>query len=139
MRFATELAERAKTEDFEPLIDDYHEPSLPDSATVPQRQVAQFLAPAYVAALTGREPGEIVGPIQFTYQGQELFAIIRIVELREAGEFSYEDLEPQIRASLMAQKREAGAPGGASGEDLRRNQGTEAIAPCPAPAPRFES
>ena len=104
--FATELAERAKTEDFEPLIDDYHEPSLPDSATVPQRQVAQFLAPAYVAALTGREPGEIVGPIQFTYQGQELFAIIRIVELREAGEFSYEDLEPQIRASLMAQKRE---------------------------------
>lgn len=104
--FAAELAERAQTEDFESLIDDYHEPSLPDSATVPQRQIAQYLAPAYIAALTGREPGEIVGPIQFTFQGEELFAIIRIERLRDAGEFSYEDLEPQIRASLMAQKRE---------------------------------
>ncbi len=104
--FAAEVAERAKTEDFDALIDEYHEPSLPDSATVPRRQIAQFLAPAYVAALTGREVGEIVGPVQFTHQGQELFAIIRIVELREAGEFSFEDLEPQIRASLTAQKRE---------------------------------
>lgn len=105
--FAGELAERAKAEeDFESLIDEYHESSLPDSATVPQRQIAQYLAPAYIGALTGREPGEIVGPIQFTFQGEELFAIIRIEQLREAGEFSYEDLEPQIRASLMASKRE---------------------------------
>lgn len=104
--FAAEVAEEAKTGDFDALIDEYHEPSLPDSATVPQRQIAQFLAPAYVAALTGHEAGEIVGPVQFPYQGQELFAVIRIVELREAGEFSFEDLEPQIRASLMAQKRE---------------------------------
>lgn len=104
--FASEVAERAKTEDFDSLIDAHHEPSLPDSATVPQRQIAQFLAPAYVAALTGREPGEIVGPVQFTFQDRELFAIIRIVQLRDAGEFSYEDLEPQIRANLMASKRE---------------------------------
>ena len=104
--FAAELAERAETEDFEALIDEHHEPSLPDSATVPQRQIAEYLAPAYVAALTGREPGEIVGPIQFTFQGEELFAIIRIEQLRDAGDFRYEDLEPQIRANLMAQKRE---------------------------------
>ena len=104
--FAAEIAERARAEDFESLIDEYHESSLPDSATVPQRQIAQYLAPAYVAALTGREIGEIVGPIQFTFQGEELFAIIRIEQLRDAGEFSYEDLEPQIRATLMAQKRE---------------------------------
>lgn len=104
--FATELAERARTEDFEELIDEYHNPSLPDSATVRQRQISPPLAPAYVAALTGKEAGEIVGPIQFALQGEELFAIIRIGELREAGEYSYEDLEPQIRATLSAQKRE---------------------------------
>ncbi len=103
---AANVAERALTEEFESLIDEYHDSSLPDSATVPQRQIAQYLAPAYVAALTDREPGEIVGPIQFTFQGEELFAIIRIERLREAGEFSYDDLEPQIRATLIAQKRE---------------------------------
>ncbi len=103
---ATEVADRARGEDFEELIDLYHDPSLPDSATVPQRQVAQILAPAYVAALTGRTEGEIVGPIQFTLDSRELFAVIRIVELREAGAFSFEDLEPQIRASLIAEKRE---------------------------------
>ncbi len=103
---AAGVAERARNEDFQGLIDEFHEPSLPDSATVPQRQVAQILAPAYVAALTGREEGEIVGPIQFTLDAQELFAIIRIVELREAGAYSFEDLEPQIRASLIAEKRE---------------------------------
>ena len=104
--FATELAERAQTEDFDDLIDEYHNPSQPDSGTVRQRQISPPLAPAYVAALTGKETGEIVGPIQFSFQGEELFAIIRIGELREAGEYSFEDLEPQIRASLMTQKRE---------------------------------
>lgn len=103
---ATELAERARTEDFEDLIDEYHNPSLPDSATVRQRQISPPLAPAYVAALTGRESGEIVGPIQFSLQEEELFAVIRIGALREAGEYSFEDLEPQIRASLTTQKRE---------------------------------
>ncbi len=103
---ASEIAERAQTEDFEALIDEFHDASLPDSATVPQRQIAEYLAPAYVAALTGRQPGEIVGPVQFTADGREIFVIIKIVELRDAGEFSFEDLEPQIRATLMAQKRE---------------------------------
>ncbi len=104
--FASELAERARAEDFDALIDEYHDPSLPDSATVPQRQIAQMLAPAYIAALTGREPGEVVGPIQFTWEQDEIFAIIKILEMREAGEYSYDDLAPQIRASLMRQKRE---------------------------------
>ena len=103
---ATEIVERAATEDFDDLIDEHHNPSLPDSATVPQRRIAQMLAPAYVAALTGREPGEVVGPVQFTFQEEEVFAIIKILELREAGEYSYEDLEPQIRSTLMASKRE---------------------------------
>ena len=102
---AAEVFALAQDEDFQALIDEYHDASLPDSATVPQRQVAQILAPAYVAALGGREPGETVGPIQFNYRGQERFAVIKIVELREAGEYTYEDLELQIRASLMQQKR----------------------------------
>jgi len=104
-RLAEEVAARAATEDFQALIDEYHDSSLPDSATVPQRQITQILPAAYLAALTGREEGEVVGPIQFGYLGQERFAVLKIVEQREAGEFTYEDLEPQIRATLMRQKR----------------------------------
>ena len=102
---AEEVAARAATEDFQALIDEYHDSSLPDSATVPQRQITQILPAAYLAALTDREEGEVVGPIQFGYLGQERFAVLKIVEQREAGEFTYEDLEPQIRATLMRQKR----------------------------------
>ncbi len=102
---AEEVVARAATEDFEALIDEYHDTSLPDSATVPLRQIAQILPLAYVAALTGREPGQVVGPIQFGYLDQQRFAVLKIVEQREAGEFTYEDLEPQIRATLMRQKR----------------------------------
>jgi len=104
-RVAEEVAVRAATEDFEALIDEYHDSSLPDSATVPLRQIAQILPAAYLAALTGREEGEVVGPLQFGYLGQERFAVLKIVEQREAGEFTYQDLEPQIRATLMRQKR----------------------------------
>lgn len=104
-RVAEEVAARAATEDFQALIDEYHDSSLPDSATVPLRQIAQILPAAYLAALTGREEGEVVGPLQFGYLGQERFAVLKIVERREAGEFTYEDLEPQIRATLMRQKR----------------------------------
>lgn len=102
---AEEVVARAATEDFEALIDEYHDTSLPDSATVPLRQIAQILPLAYVAALTGREAGQIVGPIQFGYLDQQRFAVLKIIEQREAGEFTYEDLEPQIRATLMRQKR----------------------------------
>ena len=102
---AEEVAARAETEDFEALIDEYHDSSLPDSATVPQRQIAQILPAAYLAALTGREEGQVVGPIQFGYLDQERFAVLKIIELRAAGEFTYEDLRPQIRATLMRQKR----------------------------------
>ncbi|MCY3547849.1 MAG: peptidylprolyl isomerase [Gemmatimonadetes bacterium] len=104
-RVAEEVAARAATDDFEALIDEYHDTSLPDSATVPLRQIAQILPAAYLVALTGREEGEVVGPLQFGYLGQERFAVLKIVEQRDAGEFTYEDLEPQIRATLMRQKR----------------------------------
>ncbi len=104
-RLAEEIFDMAGDEDFQTLIDEYHDPSLPDSATVPQRQVSQILAPAYVAALARGEPGDVTGPIQFTYRDQERFAVIKILEFREAGAYTYEDLELQIRASLMEQKR----------------------------------
>ena len=104
---AEEIAERAQSEDFQTLIDQYHdrEGEAPDSFTVPVREVAQHLPPAYVAALSRREAGEIVGPIEFTFREQDHFAVLRIIEVREAGDYAFEDLKESIRTSLIEQKR----------------------------------
>ena len=102
---AEEIAARAATEDFQELIDEYHSGAIPDSATIPVRQVAQMLPAAYVAALGGREAGEVVGPVQFNYAAGENFAVIKILEAREEGEYTFEDLRAQIRASLTRDKR----------------------------------
>ena len=102
---AQEIADRAGSEDFQTLIDQYHDPEAPDSFTVATREVAQQFPPAYLAALSQREVGEIVGPVEFALQDQDHFAIIRIVEVREAGDYTFEDLEERIRATLIDDKR----------------------------------
>ena len=102
---AEEIAERAQSEDFQALIDLYHDPQTPDSSTVPVREVAQQLPPAYVAALSRREAGEIVGPIEFSFREQDHFAVLKIIQVREAGDYVFEDLKELIRGSLIEEKR----------------------------------
>lgn len=102
---ADEIAERAKSEDFRTLIDEHHDPETPDSATIPVREVAQYFPPAYVAALSARQAGEIVGPIEFNFRDQDHFVVIRIVDFREAGDYTFDDLKGSIRETLIEQKR----------------------------------
>ena len=104
---ATELAERAKTEDFRTLVDEYHDSLEPDSGTIAERQIAGILPAAYLAPLTVGQPGEISGPIQFTAtrSGLDAFAIIRVSERRPAGEYTFEEFEPQLRQRMIEQKR----------------------------------
>ena len=97
--------ERAASEDFQALVDAYHDSETPDSATVPVREVAQYFPPAYVAALSRREAGEIVGPVEFKLREQDHFVVLKILEVREAGEYVFEDLRESIRANLIEQKR----------------------------------
>ena len=103
---ATQLAERAKTEDFRALVDEYHDSLEPDSGTVAERLVAERLPAAYLAPLTTGQPGEISGPIQFTTRGGlDAFTIIRIIERTPAGEYTFEEFEPALRQRLGEQKR----------------------------------
>ncbi len=104
---ATELAERAKTEDFRALVEQYHDSLEPDSGTIAERQIAAGALPeAYLAPLTLGQPGEIAGPIQFTTRsGAAAFAVIRIIGRRPAGEYTFEEFEPQLRARMAEQKR----------------------------------
>lgn len=103
---AEELADQAETEDFQALVDEHHSATLlPDSATIPRNQIAQALPPAYLSALSGRAAGEVVGPVQFTFRDEEYFAVVKILDTREAGSYAFEDLAPQIRSTLVRQKR----------------------------------
>lgn len=103
---ASELAERAGAgEDFQAIVDEYHDALLPDSATVPRNQIAQLLPPAYLSALSGRSAGEVVGPLQFSYRDEEHFAVLKILETREAGAYVFDELASQIRSGLVEQKR----------------------------------
>ncbi len=108
-QLAEALGVRAQGEDFQALIDEHHNPFVfpfrADSATVPQAQMGEMLPPAYVTALANRSAGEVVGPVRFAFRGEEHFALVKILELRDAGAYIFEDLEPQIRTSLMRQKR----------------------------------
>ena len=102
---AEEIAERAGSEDFQALIDEYHDSETPDSATVPVREVAQYFPPAYVAALSQRAAGEIVGPIEFKFQEQDHFVVLKIIQVREAGEYVLDDLREVLRGQLIEEKR----------------------------------
>ena len=103
---ATELAERAKTEDFRALVEQYHDSLDPDSGTIAERQIAGALAAAYLSPLTVGQPREIMGPVQFTTRsGREAFAVIRIIERKPAGEYTFEEFEPQLRLRMGQQKR----------------------------------
>lgn len=103
---ASELAADAVAgQDFQAIVDENHDALLPDSATVPRNQIAQMLPPAYLSALSGRSAGDVVGPLQFSYRDEEHFAVLKILETREAGAYVFEELAPQIRSGLMEQKR----------------------------------
>jgi peptidyl-prolyl cis-trans isomerase SurA len=79
---------------------------LPDSVTVPRDQLNQF-PQALASALQGASEGEVVGPVEFPLgQGMNVFAIVRMDEIRDAGRYSFEDVREQIRANLQEQKLE---------------------------------
>ena len=101
---AADILARAATESFKDLIDEYHDPLMPDSATVPTASIGQMLAPAYTS-LQNQAAGDLVGPLNFEFRGEDRIAVIRVLDVRDAGAYSFEDLREQIRATLIQEKR----------------------------------
>ncbi|MCK5651041.1 MAG: peptidylprolyl isomerase [Gemmatimonadetes bacterium] len=85
------------------LRETYGNLDAPDTmAAVPMDQLGE-LPPGFDTALENAEPGMLVGPLEYETQGQTHFAIIQVVEVREEGRYSYEDVEDQIRSRLREQ------------------------------------
>ena len=71
------------------LVEDYPQSELPET---------------YRDALSGAQPADVIGPMLIDAgDGRPKFAVIRVLELRPEGEYSFEDLRDQMRNVLSEQ------------------------------------
>ncbi len=93
-----EVTNGALLSDF---YDEGEETGLPNPMTIPLDQLGQ-LPSALAEALGEADQGAVIAPIELEPQpGQPAFAVAQIVELRDAGELTYEDVRPQVREILQ--------------------------------------
>jgi len=107
---ARRVVERAQGgESMLDLFDEFGDPSEADSLTIAFTQLSE-LPPSY-GQLNAAVVGDVVGPLEFQ-QGaggpSDLrFSVVKIIEIREAGAFTFEDVRPLIANQLQELKRQA--------------------------------
>jgi peptidyl-prolyl cis-trans isomerase SurA len=76
----------------------------PDSLTIPRAQVDQL--PSEMAAeLRTASQGDVLGPITFPVgEGLTLFVIVDVTNIREAGEYTFDDVREQLRGILRQER-----------------------------------
>jgi peptidyl-prolyl cis-trans isomerase SurA len=76
----------------------------PDSLTVTFDQIGE-LGPAYTPLRTASS-GDILGPIEHVMpSGEERFTVVHVLEVREAGAYTFEDLRGAIASRLQQEKQ----------------------------------
>lgn len=101
---AAEIRSRVQEgEAFGSLQEEYGAGPIPDTATVATDQLSQ-LPPGYGAALAGATADALVGPIEFGQGGRTSFGLVEVVEVREAGVATFEDVRNEIHDVLSQQK-----------------------------------
>ncbi len=102
---ATEIREAVAS--GAPLSDYYDEAQdtgLPRPMTLPMDQLGQ-LPSGLAQALTAAEEGAVLGPIEVAQQpNRPTYAVVEVLELREAGQLTYEDVRNQIRGILQDER-----------------------------------
>ena len=107
---AIQVRERAEAgESMSTLFEQYSDPEAPDSVEVAFEQLTDF-PPAY-SVLQSAVAGEFYGPLEYRGgAGRELdarVAIVKVVSIREAGAYTFEDLRGQIASQLQQEKQRA--------------------------------
>ena len=105
---ALQTAEEVKSrleagEDFVALREAYGDLESADSLEYPFDQLSQ-LPPGYAEPLLQSDAGQVIGPIEYEAAGRARFAVIQVQAVREGGEFSLEEIRPQIRQRLQEEK-----------------------------------
>jgi len=96
-------ARLASGEDFAALRMEFGDSLAPDSLEYAFDELRQ-LPPGFAEPLLQGEAGEVVGPISYEAQGLTRFAVIRVLEVRDGGEFTLDELRSQIRGRLQEEK-----------------------------------
>jgi peptidyl-prolyl cis-trans isomerase SurA len=107
---ARDVAERARAgESMTALFDAYSDPLAADSLTLPFEQLSE-LPPAYDVLRTATA-GQVVGPIEYQAPGgmaSDLrLAVVKVLLVRVAGAYTFEDLRPQLASQLQQEKQRA--------------------------------
>lgn len=105
---ATEIADRVRAGEPIAELRAQHaartDPAAPDSLTMPFEQLSEL--PTEYGALRTASAGSVVGPIEFDPgDGDTRFAVVEVVEVREAGAYTFEDLRAQIASQLQQDKQ----------------------------------
>lgn len=106
---ARTVAENVRTramngESMGALFEEFSDPAAPDSVTFAFEQLGEL--PAEYAVLRTSAGGDVVGPIEYQVgPGETRIAVVRVIEVREAGAYTFEDLRPQIAAQLQQEKQ----------------------------------
>ncbi|NNK64431.1 MAG: hypothetical protein HKO98_14635 [Gemmatimonadetes bacterium] len=103
---AQEIGDRlAAGENAQALADEYgHQDGIPVRLPrVSRDAIGESLPPGYEPALADAVEGDVIPPFELDFNGP-FVAVMRVNEIREAGEFTFEDVEDQIRERLQEQK-----------------------------------
>ncbi len=90
-------------EDLRALREEFGDPLSPDTLEVPFDRLRE-LPPGFAEPLLQSEAGQILGPLEFQGQGSTRYGVVRVLEVREGGEYAFEELRPQILARLRQEK-----------------------------------
>lgn len=102
---ATEVLARAEGgESMADLFEEYSDPAAPDSVTLAFEQIAE-LPPAY-GVLRTAQGGDFVGPLEYEVPPSDTrIAVVSVIEVREAGAYTFEDMEGRLAAEVQQEKQ----------------------------------
>ena len=102
---ADQILERARAdESMKALHEEYGYRAQPplDSLQIFTPQL-QSLPPGYVAGIGSAANGDVVGPIEFEDRGK-VFAVVKVLETRPEGDYTYDDLRVRVEDQLRETK-----------------------------------
>ena len=102
---AGEILERARAgESMRALHEEYGYKSQPplDSLEIFTPQLGS-LPPGYVSEIGSATDGDVVGPIEFQDRGK-VFAVVKVLETRPEGDYTYDDLRTRVEDQLRETK-----------------------------------
>ncbi|HEX9885657.1 MAG TPA: peptidylprolyl isomerase, partial [Longimicrobiales bacterium] len=104
---AREVGTRAREGgDMEALFEEFGDPGQPFAFTESRENVVQISFPGYAENLGTAAEGDIIGPFETRLRSGTIYlVVVKITEVRDAGEFTFEDVREEIRLYLTRQKR----------------------------------